>query len=133
MEKSKMKRFLIFSLIFVLLTACGESEPPFTDNGNPGQVKAVFFYDDNKNGILDTGEEGVQAQLIGGISGVSCPPNEKPTFIDSNVNGVYEFKDLQPGKYCVYLNNGFMPVTRMVQEVYVSSDAVTTVYFGLAR
>jgi hypothetical protein len=128
-----MKLLSVFVLVLVLLTACGESAPPYTDNGNPGQIKAVFFYDDNKNGILDNGEEGVQARLIGGISGVSCPPGEKPTFTDSDASGVIEFKNLQPGKYCVNLNNGFMPVTKLGQEVYVSSDDVTVVYFGLAR
>jgi hypothetical protein len=128
-----MKHLSVFVLVLVLLTACGESIPPYTDNGNPGQIQAVFFYDDNKNSIMDNGEEGVQAQLIGGISGVSCPPSEKPSFTDSDANGIIEFKDLKPGKYCVYLNNGFMPVTKMVQEVYLSSDMVTTVYFGLAR
>jgi hypothetical protein len=128
-----MKRLSVLVLTLVLLTACGESAPPYTDNGNPGQIKAFFFYDDNKNGIMDNGEEGVQAQLIGGISGVSCPPGEKPSFTDSDANGVIEFKNLQPGRYCVNLNNGFMPVTKLGQEVYVSSDMVTTVYFGLAR
>jgi hypothetical protein len=128
-----MKHLPVFVLFLVLLAACGESGPPFIDNGNPGHIKAVFFYDNNKNGKLDEGEPGVQDRLIGGISGVSCPPSEKPSFVDSDVNGVIEFKDLKPGKYCVYLNNGFMPVTKMVQEVYISSDMVTTVYFGLAR
>ena len=54
-----MKRLLVFVLILVLLTACSESEPPYTDNGNLGQIKAIFFYDDNKNGKMDAGEAGV--------------------------------------------------------------------------
>ena len=129
-----MKRLLVFGLILVLLTACGESEPPYTDNGNPGQIKAIFFFDDNKNGQQDDGETGVQAQSIVGIAqGVSCPPTSTPSYVDTDANGVYEFKDLKPGKYCLYLNNGFTPVTKMTQEVYVSSDMVTTVYFGLGR
>lgn len=128
-----MKLLPVFILILVLITACGESAPPFTDNGNPGQIRAVFFYDDNKNGVMDNEEEGVQARLIGGISDVSCPPGEKPSFTDSDANGVIEFKNLQPGRYCVNLNNGFTPVTKLGQEVYVSSDMVTVVYFGLAR
>jgi hypothetical protein len=129
-----MKRLLVFGLILVLLTACGESEPPYTDNGNPGQIKAIFFFDDNKNGQQDDGETGVQAQSIVGIAQeVSCPPTSTPSYVDTDANGVYEFKDLKPGKYCLYLNNGFTPVTKMTQEVYVSSDMVTTVYFGLGR
>ena len=129
-----MKRLLVFGLMLVLLTACGESEPPFTDNGNPGQIKAIFFFDDNKNGQQDDGETGVQAQSIVGIAQeISCPPTSTPSYVDTDANGVYEFKDLKPGKYCLYLNNGFTPVTKMTQEVYVSSDMVTTVYFGLGR
>ncbi|MDP1604825.1 MAG: hypothetical protein Q8M03_16355 [Legionella sp.] len=117
-----------------MLTACGENGPPYTDNGNPGQIKAFFFYDDNKNGVMDNGEEGVQGQSIAGLSQeVSCPPSSAPTFFDSDANGVHEIKDLKPGKYCLYLNNGYTPVTKLTQEAYVSSDMVTTIYFGLAR
>ncbi len=129
-----MKRLLIFGLMLVLLTACGEDKPQYTDNGKPGHIKAVFFYDDNKNGEMDTGEEGVQAQAIVGIAQeISCPPTSTPSYVDSDASGVYEFNDLTPGKYCLYLNNGFTPVTKLTQEVYVSSDQVTTVYFGLGR
>jgi hypothetical protein len=128
-----MRRLPVFVSALILLTACGESEPAYTDNGNPGQIQAVFFYDDNRNGIMDADEEGVQAPLIGGISSVSCPPSEKPSFADSDENGIIEFKDLQPGKYCVNLNNGFMAVTKLGQDVYVSSDLVTTIYFGIGR
>jgi hypothetical protein len=129
-----MKRLLVFVLALVFLTACGEKEPPFTDNGNPGQIKAIFFFDDNKNGQQDDGETGVQAQSIVGIAQeISCPPTSTPSYVDTDANGVYEFKDLKPGKYCLYLNNGFTPVTKLTQEVYVSSDVVTTVYFGLGR
>ena len=129
-----MKRLLVFGFVLILLTACSESEPPFTDNGNPGQIKAIFFFDDNKNGQQDDGETGVQAQSIVGIAQeISCPPTSTPSYVDTDANGVYEFKDLKPGKYCLYLNNGFTPVTKLTQEVYVSSDVVTTVYFGLGR
>lgn len=129
-----MKRFLVFVFMLVLLTACGESAPPYVDNGNPGQIKAVFFYDDNGNGQMDDGEEGVQAQQIAGMSQeISCPPTSTPVFEDSDSSGAIEFNDLKPGKYCLYLNNGFLPTTKQTQEVYVSSDQVTTVYFGVTR
>jgi len=129
-----MKPLLVFLFVLVLLTSCGKSEPPYLDNGNPGQIKAVFFYDDNKNGKMDEGESGVQAQDIVGIAQeISCPPSGTPSFVDSDVSGVYVFDDLKPGKYCLYLNNGFTPVTSLTQEVYVSSDKVTTTYFGLGR
>jgi len=129
-----MKRLLIFSLVLALLTACGESNAPFTDNGSPGEIKAIFFYDGNKNGNMDEGEKGVTAQEIVGISQeVSCPPAGTPSYVDTDASGAHEFKDLQPGKYCLYLNNGFLPTTKQTQEVYVSSDQVTTVYFGIAE
>jgi hypothetical protein len=129
-----MKRLLLFVLALVFLTACGESKPPYTDNGNPGQIRAVFFYDDNKNGIMDNGEAGFQGQSIAGMSKeVSCPPTNTPTYFDSDANGIHQIDNLKPGKYCLYLNNGYTPVTKLTQEVYVSSDTVTTVYFGLAR
>ena len=127
-----MKYFLLCGLMLVLLTACGESKPPFTDNGNPGQIKATVFYDDNKNGVLDSGEVGAQAQAILAISqDVSCPPTTIPPFVDTDANGTLEFKDLKPGKYCIALSNGFLPTTKLTQEVYVSSDLVTTVTFGI--
>jgi len=59
-----MKHLLVFVLMLVLLTACGESEPSFTDNGNPGDIKAVVFYDDNQNGIMDSGETGAPAYRL---------------------------------------------------------------------
>jgi uncharacterized protein (DUF2141 family) len=129
-----MKRLLVFVLMLVLLTACGASEPPYTGNGNPGQIKAVFFYDDNKNGNMDSGEMGVQAQAIAGISQeVSCPPSGTPVYADTDASGTLEFRDLKPGKYCLYLNNGFLPTTKLTREVYVSSDRVTNVFFGIVK
>ena len=130
-----MKGILLVSAFFIaFLSACGGNQPLYADNGNPGRIKAVFFYDDNHNGQMDGGESVLQAQQIAGISQeVSCPPSGTPIYQDSNANGVIEFDNLKPGKYCLALNNGFLPTTRMDQEVYVSSDQVTAVYFGIAR
>ena len=129
-----MKRLIVFCLIFALLTACGPGEPPFTDNGNPGQIKVIAFYDDNNNGTMDNEETVVQAQAIVAISQeISCPPANIPIFVDTDANGVHLFSDLKPGKYCIALSNGFNPTTKFTQEVYVSSDAVTEVAFGVAR
>jgi hypothetical protein len=128
-----MKPLLVFSLLLVLLAAC-EREPSYVDNGNPGQIKAVFFYDDNKNARMDAGEAGVQAQAIVGIAQeISCPPSSTPSYVNTDASGMHEFNDLKPGKYCLYLNNGFLPTTKLTQEVYVSSDLTTTVYFGIVR
>lgn len=128
-----MKRLLVFVLLIVLLTAC-QDQPTFVDTGTPGQIRAVFFFDDNKNGVMDAGETGVQAQAIAGLSQeVSCPPSSTPSYVNTDASGVHEFTDLKPGKYCLYLNNGFLPTTKLTREVYVSSDLTTTVYFGIAR
>ena len=129
-----MKQLMVFVLTVVLLTACGGGQSVFTDNGNPGHIKAVFFYDDNRNGQMDDGESGLQAQQIAGMAQeTSCPPTSTPVYHDSDSNGIIEFNDLRPGKYCLYLNNGFLPTTKLTQEVYVSSDQVTTVYFGIVK
>lgn len=128
-----MKRLLIFVLLFTMLAGC-QSKPAYTDNGNPGQIKAVVFYDDNKNGTMDSGETGVPVEV--GISqDISCPPSslDKNTFSSMDANGGTLFKDLKPGKYCVGLNANFSMTTKLDQEVYVSSDMITTVAFGVVR
>jgi uncharacterized protein (DUF2141 family) len=121
---------MVFGLILVLLTACGESKPKFTDNGNPGQIKAIFYYDENKNGTMDSNETGVPTRVS--ISQeVSCPPVNDPTFYETDADGVYVFTDLKPGKYCVVSDSRGLAMTiKLTPEVYVSSDQVTTVYFG---
>ena len=54
---------LLASLFFLaLLTACN-SQPTFVDNGNPGQIKVVVYYDDNQNSKLDAGETGTREPL----------------------------------------------------------------------
>ena len=126
-----MNRLLIFGLMLVLLTACGESEPPFTDNGNPGQIKAIVFYDDDRNGAMDNGEAGApqRVAITDEPSCVSSPPN----FIPTDSNGVVVFGDLKPGQYCVAIDNGYGMTTKMNLQVYVSSELVTAVYFGVVR
>jgi hypothetical protein len=126
-----MKSFLVIVLALALLAGC-QSQPPYTDNGNPGQIKVVAFYDANKNGAMDSGETGAQARFA--ISQeVSCPPSGTPSYAETDTTGVLLFKDLKPGRYCVFIDNGFMITTKMTQEVYVSSDLVTTVMFGMVK
>ena len=127
-----MKQFLVFGLVLVLLTACGKQAPAYTDNGNPGQIKATVFYDDNKNGVMDSGESGV-SQTPGAISQeISCPPSSYPNWVNTDLTGVIIFKDLKPRKYCVVLNSPFS-TSKASQEVYVSSDTITEVTFGISR
>ena len=128
-----MKHLMVSILAFALLTGC-ESQPAYTDNGNPGQIQAIVFYDDNKNGTFDSGEAGAPIEV--GISqDVSCPPSslDKNTFITADADGTALIEELTPGKYCVVPNGNYSMTTKLTQEVYVSSDAVTTVMFGIVR
>jgi uncharacterized protein (DUF2141 family) len=129
-----MKRLLTFGLLLILLTACGKSEPAYTDNGKPGQIKAVVFYDNNKNGTMDSGETGAPVEVA--ISqDISCPPasKDKNTIVSADANGIALFKDLKPGKYCVGANGNYSMTTKATQDVYVSSDLVATVMFGIVK
>ncbi|HEY6072529.1 MAG TPA: SdrD B-like domain-containing protein [Anaerolineales bacterium] len=128
-----MKRLLVTALAFALMAGCN-SQPPYVDNGNPGQIKAVFFYDDNRNGTQDSGESG--AQVEAGIShDVSCPATstDKTTIVMAGADGAALFKDLKPGRYCVVPWGNFSMTTKLTQVVYVSSDAITTVKFGIIK
>jgi|GEM_PF-3133813 uncharacterized protein (DUF2141 family) len=130
-----MNRFLIFSLIFVFLIACSEnSGPPFVDNGNPGQIKAVAFYDDNQNGIMDNGEMGAPAIRLTLADQVGCTSSTGSfTFIPTDANGIVNFRDLKPGLYCVAIDNGYKTTGKLNIDAYVSSGLITTVYFGVIK
>ena len=126
-----MKRLWIFGLMIILLTACS-GKPAFTDNGRNGLIMVVVFYDDNGNGIMDNAESGAQVQVA--ISqDVSCPPASDPKRIDTDAYGIVKFPSLKPGKYCVYPFGNYSMTTKLTQEVYISSDLVTTVMFGIVR
>ena len=129
-----MKHLLVFVLMLVLLTACGESEPQFTDNGNPGQIKAVAFYDDNQNGTMDSDETGAPSIRLALADRVGCTSSTGSlNFVPTDSEGVINFNDLKPGLYCVGIDNGYKTTTKLNLDAYVSSDAVTTVMFGVIR
>src|SRR5687767_13787732 len=126
-----MKPLILFTLFFTLLIGCG-SQPAFVDNGNPGQIKAVVFYDGNTNGVMDGSEIGAPMRVA--ISQeVSCPPSGTPNFVETDVNGQSLFMDLKPGKYCVFVDNNSGLTTKMTQEIYVSSDQELVVMFGIVQ
>lgn len=128
-----MKSLMLFIGLLALLTGC-QSQPTFIDNGNPGQINAVIFYDDNRNGVLDTNETGAQTE-VSFSQDISCPPSRKDTmtFVEADVNGRAQFKDLKPGKYCVHPVKNFGMTTKQNLEIYVSSDEVVNVFFGIVR
>lgn len=127
-----MKRLLFLGfVVVVLLAACARSAPPYTDNGNPGQIKVIVFVDGNQNGVLDGNEQGLQAKTAI-MQEISCPGTSQPAWQDTDASGVYTFKDLKPGKYCVIVNADRNITSKMTQEVYVSSDASTTATWTVA-
>ncbi len=119
-----MKRLPVFVFLVVLLAACAKSSPPYTDNGHPGQIKVTVFVDNNQNGVLDGNEKGLQVKTAL-MQEVSCPGISQPTWQDSDATGVYTFKDLKPGKYCILVMTDRNVTSKMTQEVYVSSDNTT--------
>ncbi len=128
-----MKPLMMFMLSLILLTSC-QSQPSYTDNGNSGQIKAIIFYDDNRNGSMDSNEIGAETEL--GISQeISCPPSrdEAITPIRADENGAALFQDLKPGKYCIHPIRNFGMTTKQNQEVYVSSDQTTIILFGIVK
>jgi uncharacterized protein (DUF2141 family) len=127
------QRLFLLALLLVLLAGCGK-QPTYTDNGNLGVIKAVAFFDDNANGKMDTGEEGVPAEI--GISqDISCPAMgmDKITVLPADATGIALFMDLKPGKYCVNPVGNYGMTTKMNLEVYLSSEQETLVTFGLVR
>ncbi len=128
-----MKNFLAILLFGIILTGC-QTQPAFTDNGNPGQIKAVIFYDENRNGVMDGSETGAQTEL--GLSqDVSCPPSRKDAITPmlAGADGVALFSNLKPGEYCIHPVQNFGMTTRQNQKVYVSSEQTTTVFFGIEK
>jgi hypothetical protein len=128
-----VKRLLVFVLIFAWLAGC-DNKPLFTDNGNSGQIKVVAFYDDNHNGTMDSNETGAQVKMT--ISqDVSCPSSslDKDTILNTSADGVALFMNLKPGKYCVAPGDNLSMTTKMTQDVYVSSDMISEVMFGVVK
>ena len=120
-----MKRLLVFGFFVALLAACSKNTAAYTDNGNPGQIKVSVFVDNNQNGVLDGDEKGLQVEAAI-MQEISCPGTSQPTWQDTDASGIYTFKDLKPGKYCVMINTYRSVTSKLTQEVYVSSDATTT-------
>lgn len=128
-----MKTILWLSLFGAMLVSCAKT-PAITDNGNPGQIRAIVYYDTNRNGKLDAGETGTQTRV--GISqDVSCPPSDDRliTWTPSDANGTALIKNLHPGKYCVLADGNTGATTPLTVNVYLSSDQEIQVVFGKVK
>lgn len=84
-----MKQKIFFGIILLLLLAGCGTQPTYTDNGNPGQIKAVVFYDDNQNGVMDNGETGAP-QRVALSQEVTCTPANLE-FVPTDANMVKFF------------------------------------------
>ena len=126
-----MKHLLVFVFLVALLAACAKSAPPYTDNGNPGQIKVVVFVDSNQNGVLDGDEKGASAK-VALMQEISCPGTSQPAWQDADANGARTFDDLKPGKYCVMINTERSVTSKLTQEVFVSSDTTTDATFSVS-
>ena len=126
-----MKLPWMLLLSVALLSGC-QAGQSYTDNGSPGHIKATVFHDNNRNGVMDSDEAGAPVDV--GISQPnSCPGSTFPdlTIVRADASGTALFRDLAPGKYCVHPVGPTNATTRLAQEVYVSSDEVATVAFGI--
>jgi uncharacterized protein (DUF2141 family) len=130
-----MKHILAVLLIASVLAGCGSaspSQPAFTDNGQPGQIKVIVFYDQNGNRTLDQGEPGL-SDRVSISQDVSCPASRENllTKLDTDPSGTALFTNLKPGHYCVAYMGSKGSTTKLTIEVDVSSEQVVPVYFGL--
>ncbi len=129
-----MRKYLLVLLLFLSLTGCSTATPTVTDTGEPGSIKALIFFDANHNGALDSGEQGVQGQIILSQQ-LSCPPSDasKITRQPTTPDGWAVFSNLKPGKYCVGADVNVAATTRGVVEIYVSSNQEAQASFGVAE
>ena len=70
-----------------------------------GTVRGLIFNDENLNGILEVGEDGVEGVTVALWSDVDADgtPDEELTSTTTDRNGTYEFSGLDPENYIVQL------------------------------
>lgn len=128
------KAFLILVIAF-LLAGCGASNQPQTvDNGKPGQISVLVYWDKNFNSKMENGETGLMDQVILGQD-LSCPPTNpaKYTRYDTAADGSIVLTDLKPGRYCVAYGGNRASSTKLTVEVDLSSEQNVQVQFGVSR
>ena len=130
-----MTKFLMVLMIAFLITGCSTpSQAQINDNGKPGQIKAIVFFDANRNGAKDQGESGL-TDHVSISQEISCPPAnyKKTTTNETDADGETVFKDLKPGRYCVAYMGSKGVTTKMTVEVALSSEQTAQVAFGLSE
>ncbi|GEM_PF-4645133 len=130
----KKHTIVVVALFAILLLLAGYAQVLSAKHRNPAQVKVEAFYDDNKNGIFDDGEDGAQAKIV--ISqNVTCIASCTDTFllIETNARGVALIEGIQPGRYCIIFYGTQTITTQLAREVYVSGNMPATVPFGIVR
>ena len=125
---------LIAVVVFVLMIVGCAPKPEIIDNGQPGDVRVIVFFDDNRNGKLDQGEPGI-SEKVGISQEISCPAGDinKVTQADTDANGETMFSGLKPGVYCVALLSNRVVSTKLAQEIALSSEQERLVYFGITE
>lgn len=128
-----MKKLFAVALFFSLLVGCN-TKPEIIDNGQPGQIRVVVFFDENRNGQLDQGESGI-SEKVGISQDISCPAGnmDKVTQAETDINGETVFSELKPGVYCVALLGNRVVSTKLTQEIPLSSEQEKLVYFGITE
>jgi uncharacterized protein (DUF2141 family) len=128
-----MKAVLLISIFSLLLAGCA-SQPKIADNGKPGQIKVVTFFDENRNGKRDQGEVGI-SDRVSISQDISCPSSSIQKLIpaETDSNGETVFKDLKPGQYCVAYFGNRGATTRLANLVSLSSDQEIQALIGLSE
>ena len=128
-----MRKLMLFVVLVFFAAGCA-AQPQLVDNGKPGRISAVIFFDQNKNGVQDAGEPGA-AGTIGLSQDVSCPAANlgKVSKKEADAQGGVFFENLKPGHYCVSYFGDKGLTTKQNRELDLSSEQTVQVFFGLSE
>jgi hypothetical protein len=137
MQIWKINTVFVMLLMGLVIAGCGstgQTQTKITDNGKPGQIKAIVFYDANRNGTQDQGEPGL-TDNVSISQDVSCPPSNLKNIsrADSDTTGVAVFSGLKPGRYCVAYMGTRGLTTKLTDLVDLSSEQEIQVVFGASE